>query len=145
MNWKNEAMEKLRRYSSMQQATYNIPEEIQLLEQDAKALRSPRLDSVARKSGGGRREDALMNNIVKRQELENALDQTRRWLNCTNRALRCLSIDERLILQRLFICPEAGSVQKLCEELGVEQSTIYRKRDRALEKFTISLYGSTES
>ena len=144
MNWKDEAMEKLRRYSSMQQAAYNIPEEISLLEQDARALRSPGL-GVAVKGRGGNREDALLNNIVKRQELENALYQTRRWLSCTDRALRCLSTDERLILQRMFICPEPGCVQMLCQELDVEQSTVYRKRDKALEKFTISLYGSTES
>ena len=142
MNWKDEAMEKLRRYSSMQQAAHNIPEEIRLLEQDAIALRSPGLRTAV-KSSGGRREDALLSNIVKRQELENALDQTRRWLHCTDRALRCLSAEERLILQRMFIYPENGCVQQLCQELDVEQSTVYRKRDKALEKFTISLYGAT--
>ena len=40
MNWKNEAMEKLRRYHVMRQAAQNLPQEIHMLEQDALAIRS---------------------------------------------------------------------------------------------------------
>ena len=145
MNWKNEAMEKLQRYTQMQQAAYNIPEEIQMLEEAICAIRSSRLDATTAKGGGNKREEMLLNNIVKRQELAQTLEHTNRWLNTANRALRGLSPEERLILQRMFIVPEKGCIPRLCEELGVEQSTIYRKRDHALERFTRSLYGVTES
>lgn len=145
MNWKNEAIEKLRRYPSMQLASHNLPEEISMLEDAFTSIRSAKMDATPSKGGGNKREEALLNNIVKRQELRDALEHTRKWLNCTDRALRGLTKEERQILQRMFIYPEAGNIQRLCQELGVEQSSVYRKRDKALERFTRALYGATES
>ncbi len=145
MNWKNEAVEKLQRYTQMQQASHNIPQEIEMLEDAICAIRSSRLDATVAKGGGNKREEMLLNNIVKRQELAQTLENTNRWLTTFDRAMRTLSKDERLVLHRMFILPEVGCVQRLCDELGVEQSTVYRKRDKALERFTRSLYGATET
>ncbi len=145
MNWKNEAMEKLQRYNQMQQAAHNIPQELEMLEEAIRAIRSSRPDATTAKGGGNKREEMLLNNIVKRQELTQTLEQTKRWLSTANRALRTLTPEERLILQRMFILPEKGCISRLCDELGVEQSTVYRKRDQALERFTRSLYGAIDS
>jgi hypothetical protein len=32
-------------------------------------------------------------------------------------------------------------MDRLCQELDLEQSSIYRKRDQALRRFTTALYG----
>ena len=45
--------------------------------------------------------------------------------------------------ERFYMCPEKGSVERLCSELGLESSSVYRKRDKALRRFTVALYGST--
>lgn len=145
MNWKAEAMEKLRRYDAMRQATVNLPEEIQRLEAAAYTLRGINTDKLPVKEGGSNQEDSLLSNLVHRQELAAALEQAGSWLRITERALAALTPEEKLILHRLYIYPERGSVDRLCGELGVEQSSIYRKRDRALRKFTIALYGVFES
>ena len=145
MNWKNEAMEKLRKYDAMRLAVANIPREIKRLEAAAAGIRSARTDGDPVRSGGNRREEILLDNMIHRQELQWRLEQARDWLSCTDRALGALCPEEKLVLHRLYICPEKGSVERLCEELGVEQSSVYRKRDKALYRFTIALYGSTES
>lgn len=145
MNWKQEATEKLQRYTQMQQAAHNIPEELEMLEAAICAIRSARVDGAAGKGGGNKREDMLLNNIVKRQELTQTLTQTKQWLGTADRALRTLTPEERLVLQRMFILPEKGCVSRLCQELGIEQSSVYRKRDQALERFTRSLYGALET
>lgn len=145
MNWKSEAMEKLRRYDAMRKASSNIPVEIQRLQIAACATKGAAADSTPVKGGGNRREEMLMNNLVHRQELQWTLDQTKCWLDVTERALKSLSKEERLILQRLYICPERGAVERLCQELDLEQSSVYRHRDRALQKFAIALYGFPES
>lgn len=144
MQWKNEAMEKLRRYDAMRQALRNIPEEIARLKADACTLRGATTDTTPVKGGGSRREEALINNLVERQELEWTLKQVKRWLSVADRGLLSLPDDERLVLQRLYLYPEKGAIERLCNELGVEQSSIYRKRDQALRRFTLSLYGFTE-
>ena len=145
MKWKNEAMEKLRRYETMRQALQNIPQEIERLKADACTLRGATTDTTPVKGGGSRREEALINNLVERQELEWSLKQVKRWLASADRGLSALEPEERLVLQRLYLYPERGALERLCSELGVEQSSVYRKRDQALYRFTIALYGFLDS
>ena len=144
MNWKSEAKEKLRRYEAMRLATVNIPEEITRLEIDAKNIRNGNLSAPVVKSSGSRREDAMLNNIIHRQELEWTLQQAQLWLQSTDRALTALPAQERLILHRLYLYPETGNLERLCKELGVESSSIYRRRDKALQHFTLAFYGIAE-
>lgn len=145
MNWKTEAVEKLKKMDAMRQCLVSIPEEIKRLESVAHGLRGAATDKTPVKGGGSRREDGLLNNIVHRQMLQQNLEQAQSWVASTQGALSVLTPEERLILLRLYICPERKAVERLVNELGMEQSSIYRRRDRALEKFTIALYGLTDS
>ena len=144
MNWKAAAKEKLRRYDAMRLATINIPEELERLEIDAQSIRSARSDATPVAGGGNRREDAMINNISERQELERSLQQALIWLRATDRALTVLSQEDKLILHRLYIYPQKGSLELLSRELGVETSSIYRRRDKALKQFTLAYYGIDE-
>ena len=141
MNWKAEAKEKLKRYDAMRLATVNIPEEVERLELDMQAIRSAKTDGNVVNGGGNRREDALINNIIHRQELLWTLQQAQLWLKTTDRALSALTKEEQLILHRLYIYPELGAPERLCQELGLETSSIYRRRDKALRRFTLAYYG----
>lgn len=138
-------MEKLRRYDSMRRALGNIPEEIRRLKEEARAIRVSSFDHIVVRGGGGCREDALIDNLVKRQELEWTLKRVKHWVLVADRGLAALLPDEKLVLQRLYLHPEKDALQRLCDELGVEQSSIYRKRDQALQRFTTALYGFAEA
>ena len=144
MNWKNEAKEKLRRYDALRLATINIPQELERLEIDARSIRSAKTDGTPVAGGGNKREEALINNILHRQELTWTLQQAQLWLQITDRALSALSSDEKQILHRLYIYPEKGGLERLCKELGMETSSVYRRRDKALKHFTIAYYGIEE-
>lgn len=143
MDWKAEAKDKLRKYDAMKMATINIPQEIARLESKATAIRSARADSTPIHGGSSGREDAMINNIAKRKELEWTLSDAAAWVDMVERAMTCLKKDEKTILQRLYIYPEKGSLERLCNELGLEKASIYRRRDQALQTFTLALYGST--
>lgn len=144
VNWKQEAKEKLRRYDAMRLATINIPQELERLEIDAQSIRAARTDSATVSGGGNRREEALLNNIIHRQELAWTLQQAHMWLQTTDRAMMTLTNDEKLILHRLYIYPHKGGLEQLCKDLGVETSSIYRRRDKALRRFTLAYYGIDE-
>lgn len=144
MNWKAEAKEKLRRYNAMRLATVNIPEEIQRLELDAQSIRSAKTDATPVIGGGNKREEAMINNIIERQELERTLEQAHIWLRSTDRALTALSKEERILLHRMYMYPQKGGLEELSKELGVETSSLYRRRDKALKHFTLALYGIAE-
>lgn len=67
------------------------------------------------------------------------LDAMRQAAQTLDTALQVLTPQERLVVQMLFLYPEKGNVQRLCEMLHVEQSSVYRRRERALEKLAVAL------
>ena len=145
MNWKSEAIEHLRRYDAMKTAVQNIPDEIRRLEMEAVGIKAVRTDKVPVKNGVADYDDALLNSMVRREELECALNQAKLWVKTTDTALSNLTSEDKLILHRLFIANARGNIERLCMELGCEQSTVYRKRDQAIYRFTIALYGFVEN
>ena len=89
----------------------------------------------------GGRDDRLVDNLVCRKELEERLRDTERWLGVMDGALSALTDQERLVLRRMYMEPGRGNLDKLCEELELEKSMVYRRREGALARFTQALYG----
>ena len=142
MNWKNEAIDRLSRYNAMLQSLENIPAELGRLKEESTALQSCRPDKIHTGSTPGPNEDRLIANFIRREELHHNYKNAKVWVNTTDKALGILSEEEFTILQKMYITPHKGVVAALSEELGIEQSTIYRKRDLALYRFTMALYGA---
>ena len=145
MNWKKEAIEKLKEYNARKQAITSIPMEIAQLESAVRGIRSASADGVAISGGGSGREDMLLSNICKREELKRSLATAKVWVAQVEDAMSVLNQEERLVLDRFYINPARGNVDRLCGELNVEKPTIYRRKDDALRHFTICLYGCTEN
>lgn len=141
MNWKNEAIERLTKYNAMNQAVENIPLELKRLEKNSTGLRGRRMDGIRVSCSPSRQEDILIGNLMKQDELKRSYENAKLWVDTTNNALAALTQEEEQILRRMYISPQRGVVNHLCTELGVEQSSIYRKRDAALHRFTLALYG----
>lgn len=144
MNWKKEAADKLRNYTARQQAVNNITAELHRLACKAVSIRSATADGSPVQGGGSGREDAMLNNLCRRQELERQLEQVQLWCSVVEGALAVLTEQERLVLDRFYIHPSKGNLERLCQELGAEVATVYRKRNAALHRFTIALFGFDE-
>ncbi len=145
MDWRQEAAEKLTQYEARRQALENIPAEIRRLELDYTALRASAADSIPTPSGGSRREDAMLSNIVRREELARQLESARAWVALTDSGLDALDEEDRLVLDRFYVHRHKGACERLCEELDREKAQVYRRRDRALRRFTLALYGGLEN
>lgn len=145
MNWKYEAIDKLKGYKAHKRALENIPREIKWLEGAFVSIRSATTDSTPVSGGGSTREDTLLSNIAHREELERTLKQAKAWVKMVDAGLEVLDDEERLVLDRFYIHRAKGNVDRLCEELNVEKATVYRRRDAALRQFTLALYGVTEN
>lgn len=144
MNWKKEAADKLRNYTARQQAITNIAEELRRLESKSTSIRSASADGSPVQGGGSGREDAMLDNLCHRAELERQLEEARIWCSTVENALSVLTEQERLVLDRFYIHPAKGNVDRLCEEMGVEVAAVYRKKNVAMHRFTIALYGFDE-
>ena len=145
MNWKREAIDKLKNYEAHREALENIPKEIKRLESAYAGIRSATTDGTPVSGGGNTREDSMLSNIVHRDELKRRLREARLWVAQVDKALAVLDDEERLVLDRFYIHRAKGNVGELCERLNVEQATVYRKRDSALRRFTNAHYGVTET
>jgi len=108
------------------------------------SIRSATADGNPVQGGGSGREDMYLSNIVQREELERSLEQAQKWVALADAGLEFLTEEERLILDRFYINPAKGNVERLCMELGCEQASVYRRREQAIRKFTLSLYGCLE-
>lgn len=145
MNWKSEAVDKLRQYEAKKQSLKSIPEEISRLESVMKSIRSATSDGTPVYGGGSGREDMMLSNIVHREELGRALEQAQIWVDLVEAGLEVLSEEDRLILYRFYVHSEMGAANNLAGILNYDVKTIYRRKDAALRRFTICLYGGTES
>lgn len=145
MNWKIEAVEKLKQYIPRKLSLNNIPLEINRLESSMEGIRSAVSDSSPGKGSSGSRDDMYLSNMVHRGELERAMEQAASWVDMVEAALEILSDEERLILERFYMRPEKGAADRLAGDLRIDVKTVYRRKDDALRHFTIAMYGCTES
>lgn len=145
MNWVKEAESKLRDYAAKEQSLESVAERIAQLQAEMTCVRSATTDSTAVHGGGNYREDALLNNISERTELERAKLSTAEWLEWVNGALTALSDTDKNLLDKFYISKRKGHVERLCEEMHLEKAQVYKRKDAALRKFTMLLYGVTET
>lgn len=145
MDWRHEAMEKLEQYDARQRALDNIPEEIRRLETEIISMRSSLRNATPAHGKGSSREDAMLTNIVRRDELARQLENTKAWVKVVDRGLGALTEEERLVLDRFYIHRIRGHVERLSGELGLESKMVYRRKDSALRRFTVAMYGGMES
>lgn len=141
MDHKKEAIDLLKGLDGAKAAMRNIPEELERLESKLTGIRSASADGAAVQGGGSGREDAILSNLVKQEQLRRNMRENELQISEVERALACLAETDRLILDRMYIHPTHGNVDRLCGELCVERSTVYYKRDNALRNFTRALYG----
>ena len=144
MNWQKESIQRLRDFEARKLALENIKEDRKACELRAHSIRAARTDGEPVKEGGNKREDALINNIVKRDELAVNLEIAEREVAITESALRTLTEEEHRILYLFYINRPRGHVELLSEELCVEKSRVYELKDIALRKFTVACYGVVE-
>lgn len=145
MNWKHEAIEKLKDYNAKKQSLTSIPEEIAQLESAVKGIRSASADGSPARGGSSGREDMLLSNICKREELGRSLASAKAWVSQVDTALAVLNQEDRLILDRFYVSSQKGAAERLACDLGVDVKTVYHRKDAALRRFTIALYGAVES
>lgn len=145
MDWKTFAIEKLKDYEAKRQALENIPLQIAEIESTMSGIRSARVDEVPSRGEGSKYEDRLLSLIVQKDELQRCLERARLWVSIVDHAMAVLDQDERKVLDRLYIAGDRGAVGKLADECFVDVRTIHRWKDKALRRFTIALYGGTES
>lgn len=136
-DWKNEAIDKLKQYEAKRRSLVLIPREVEQLETEIASLKKAPDDESNR--------DRMLDCTMKRAELLKNLKCAHLWVADVSAALDALKQDDRRLLERFYIDGKSGAATELATEFIADIKTIYRRKDIALRRFTIALYGCTES
>ena len=123
----------------MRLSLQNLPDLIERQKLIVSRISANNPSKVSRKNPGD--SDTKLSAIVYRDELEHRLKEVKKSVAAIDRALSSMNEEEYLLLDTLFIHPRKNGVDMLCEKLCVERTAVYERRNKALEKFTRSLYG----
>lgn len=145
INWCIFSIQRLRDYEARKEAIESLTEQIELLEDKFTAIRSATTDSTPVQGGNeNRREQMLIHNIATREELQTNLEIAKSEVEITEKGLAALTENERKILQRFYITRSKGYVERLCDELYISKTELYRQKEDALKRFTMVCYGIVE-
>lgn len=128
MDWRAEAISKLKEYPARKQAAVGLPAEIQRVDLQYQAARD-----------AGSKDDALSAAALK-AELQDRLKETELWVSFVVGALEILDPEELKVLDCFYIHPAKNKTAAL----GTSLQEAYPIRDRALRRFTFALYGISE-
>lgn len=143
--WKFKAIDKLKDYAAQKASILNLTEEISRLEMQAYSIKNPVVEDTPVKHGSNATEELLLSNIVQREEYQRMLERARLSVSMVDRGLSVLSSDEKHLLDRMYIHQEKGNSTQLMSEMGLtEPSSLYKRINKALRRFTIALYGCSE-
>ena len=145
MNWQTVAVHRLRNYEAKKLSLVTIAEQIKLLECEFDGLRAATMDGMPSSgTNANKREEMLVGNIAKREELHRNYEIAKADVSVTEKAFEILTEQEKRILYIFFINRPNGHAQILCEEMFVEKTKLYHMTDEALKKFTRACYGVVE-
>lgn len=144
-NWQRNAIDDLRAINYWTEFLRHSEERLTALDADIASIHSALKDSTPVQGGTSTAEDRLISNIDERGRLEANINSVSVRLKAIRGALDALTTDEQLILDRFFINRVDRYIDRLCDELNIEQAQVYRRKDEALRHFTKALYGFVDN
>ena len=139
MTTRQHAREVLRTHRYNLAAVASLPDEIRRVDL---ALTSPRVSNPEKLPGGNGENDRLERLIVRRDELKLRLEIAALSMRAVERALDALTPDERHILDVMDIDRQRGAPARLAKELYYsDTSTVYKLEARALDHFSLAMFG----
>lgn len=144
MNWKKEAENDLRSYERRLESLQNTAGRIRALRERMLAIRGGLSDAAPVPGGASGAQDRLIDCVAEIERLRHVRAAVGRLVRLAERGLEGLSPRERRVLELLYIRQQPDGADRLAEELGCGRTQLYRLRDEALYKFTVSLYGLTD-
>lgn len=141
MSQLKDTIQRLRNLDAQRDALANIPDRIKILELEHEGLKATQTDGISVSGGENHQEAAMLNNILKRQNLNRDLERTRQEVEQLEAALEKLNPTDRTVLDVFFINRPRNYMDVLCEELHCEVAHVYRTKDKALLELTRRLCG----
>ena len=137
------AVDALKDYDSMAFIIANTSNEIKNTRDDMDSIRSPQFDGMPRTHNPQAGEERILKNIEEIDILQERYRQAVEYMEWFKPAWEELSSEERYVLETFYRDEggQTGAVYEICSQLNVERSTAYNRKNRALAKLAVLLYG----
>ncbi|WP_406714232.1 hypothetical protein QEU98_06900 [Trueperella pyogenes] len=131
-------------YQAMEHLAGGAPEaEKEMLREDLTSPTSPNLDGLPRGHDPHAGEQRLAATLDRIDLISEQQAQARQYLDWFLPAWATLTDDERLILEAFYLGQgsQEERVAQLADHYYIEKDSVYRRKNRALDRFTVALYG----
>lgn len=142
INYKSWLIDDLRGLERLRSSINQIENELETLEAEFAAIQATDYDKIPGGSGENPQEDRLLTAIARKDALQANLKVTRARVADLDRLLAAMPDDERRTLELMFVTHEKYAAGRLCEELNLEMSSVYRLKDRALQHLAQLRHGA---
>ena len=134
----------LGRYYEKLMAIDSLQDEIDMLNARMEGIRSPKMDATPVQGGSSTAEDRIINAICNRDNPTVNHELVKWQVRQMDRGLSILTDQQRRILEVAVMRREYNAIDRLCDELHISRSELYRRMDEALKRYAICRYGVTE-
>lgn len=139
--WELQAEQDLRGYKALKASLENLPEQIAELRAALTSISSPGANSEGGHGSGDGPDSRAVELYTKIFKLTDALQTAKKTEKRIHRALGALSMDERRVLEIFFIDAERNAAEKTADLFCITRQTAYFRREQAMLKFAIAMYG----
>ena len=127
-------------FENMQFIINNTEDEVKGIRDDMVGLGSPNMDGMPHTHNPQAAEDRMIDGIEKIDILKERYRQAVEYMSWFKPAWEALSEDEQYVLEVFYLTGESD-VGMICDRFGIERSSAYNRKNRALGKLSTCLYG----
>jgi hypothetical protein len=142
---KNASIDALKDYQSMKSIIAHTPSEIVNVEKWIIGTGNPVLSDMPKGPHNVHAgEERILKGIEKIDVINERYQQAVEYMTWFMPAWDALAIDEQFVLEQFYLIDDnkqIDSVNNICERYHIERTSAYKKKDRALSRLTILLYG----
>ena len=134
----------LKDYESMQFIIKNTDNEVAAEREKMSAIRSPGYDGMPHAHNPNAQEDRVLNGIQEIDILKERYRQAMEYMDWFQPAWEQLTDDERYVLDSFYSNENyygSNAAYYIASHFGIEQSSAYKRKNRALDRLTVLLFG----
>ncbi len=131
-------------YDNMQFIIDNTDDAIKAERDKIMGIGSPNWDGMPRSYNPGAAEDRILNGIEEIDILKERYRQAVEYMEWFQPAWNQLNEDDRYVLETFYGDENSygnGAVGYIASYFGIEQSSAYKRKNRALDQLTVLLFG----
>lgn len=138
------AIAAIKDYDSMQFIIRNTDKDIDLERDRMSGTGSPTMDGMPHAHNPSAAEDRIIGGIDEIDVLKERYRQAVEYMNWFQPAWEQLTEDERFVLETFYGDVNSygsGAVSYISSHYGIEQTSAYKRKNRALDRLTVLLFG----